>query len=201
MNTFMITEIPLHCHSFFLNMIFCFFFSNIFFHQHDSLENVYSGLSLSLSLPLSLRCVQASALLWLMNETQVSFLTLVACYDVFFFKLVFTKFKHRQSCSAPTDRRPDTRWVPKQNAEILHSTHTKKKLFFFPLDPFQCHAHCITSVPIDRVFFFTYKNTLIELGLIFLYVLCMPCNVSSSGYYCRLYCGLLCWKFFFFKIE
>jgi hypothetical protein len=58
-----------------------------------------------------------------------------------FLKLVYTKFKHQQSRSALTDRRPDTRWVPKQNAE-----------FFFSVDSFQCHAHCITSVPIDRVF-------------------------------------------------
>lgn len=125
MNTFIITEILLHCHRFF-NMNFVSFFKHIF-HQNDSLENVYSGLSLSLppSLPPSLsplcRYIQASALLWLMNETQVSFLTFVTCYNIYFCKLVCTKFKHRQSCSAPTDRRPDTRWVPKQNAEILHS--------------------------------------------------------------------------------
>jgi hypothetical protein len=87
---------------------------------------------------------------------------------MYFLKLVCTESKHRQSGSVPAYRRPDTRWVPKQNAKILHSI---KKKTFFSLDSFQFHIH--TALRLSQwAEFLTYKNTLIELGLIFCYVLC-----------------------------
>lgn len=180
MNTFIITEILQHCHSFFY---FIFYFSRRF------LPNTIHWKMFTVGCVCMLYVLHwATRLLhyytsWMKHRHRFWRAELVSMY---FFKLLFvcTGFKHWQSFGTAADHRLDIRWVPKHNAKILHYVY---RTFPRPSpNSFQFDTHCITPIPMTQIFiikkytYWTWLTVMYSSRLCFFIRLLLPSTMRFA---------------------
>jgi hypothetical protein len=166
MNTFIITEILLHCHSFFFKYYFCFFFEHIFS------PTWFIGKCLQWAVSLSLFPLCAPR--WSGKLLHYYGTWMTYRYNFWLWKLVIIYFLNL--CVRNSNN--DNHFVSLQTVDLTPGGCPNKmlkfctllKTFFSPLGSFQCDVHCVTSDPIERIF--NIQKCTHWTWLSILYVLC-----------------------------